>query len=79
MVFRTRVIVRLGTQNRMVTKGYRKGVYDRVTTGTAANWKVIRAARLGAEVLQHSECRDVARYVSAADKLTISYQDMATR
>jgi hypothetical protein len=31
MVFRTRVIVRLGTQNRMVTKGYRKGVYDRVT------------------------------------------------
>ena len=63
----------------MVTKGYRKGVYDRVTTGTAANWKVIRAARLGAEVLQHSECRDVARYVSAADKLTISYQDMATR
>src|SRR5579863_708079 len=32
MVFRTRVIVRLGTQNRMVTKGYRKGVYDRVTS-----------------------------------------------
>jgi len=31
MIFRTRVIVRLGTQNRMVTKGYRKGVYDRVT------------------------------------------------
>ena len=31
MVFRTRVIVRRGTQNRMVTKGYRKGVYDRVT------------------------------------------------
>jgi hypothetical protein len=35
MVFRTRVIVRLGTQNRMVTKGYRKGVYDRVTGETA--------------------------------------------
>lgn len=31
MVFRTRVIVRLGKQNRMVTNGYRKGVYDRVT------------------------------------------------
>ena len=30
VVFRTRVIVRLGTQNRMVTKGYRKGVYNRV-------------------------------------------------
>ncbi len=34
MVFRTKVIVRLGTRNRMVTKGYRKGVYDRVTSGT---------------------------------------------
>ena len=34
MVFRTRVIVRRVTQNRMVTKGYRKGVYDRVTSGT---------------------------------------------
>lgn len=28
MVFRTRVIVRLGRQNRMVTKGYQKGVYE---------------------------------------------------
>src|SRR5579863_779863 len=36
MVLRTRVIVRLGSQNRMVTKGYRKGVYDRVTMGTMA-------------------------------------------
>ncbi len=27
------VIVRLVTQNRMVTKGYQKGVYDWVTTG----------------------------------------------
>jgi hypothetical protein len=43
MVFRTRVIVRLGTQNRMVTKGYRKGVYDRVTL-----------ARVGATVLAHA-------------------------
>src|ERR1700675_3101935 len=34
MVFRTRVIVRRVTKNRMVTKGYRKGVYDRVTSGT---------------------------------------------
>jgi hypothetical protein len=31
MFFRTRVIVRLGLQNRMVTKGYRKGVYEWVT------------------------------------------------
>ena len=30
---RTRAIVRLDTQNRMVTKGYQKGVYDRVTKG----------------------------------------------
>jgi quinol monooxygenase YgiN len=50
MVFRTRVIVRLGTQNRMVTKGYRKGVYDRVTTGTAANWKPPESWRPGAGV-----------------------------
>jgi hypothetical protein len=28
------VIVRRVTQNRMVTKGYRKGVYDRITEGT---------------------------------------------
>src|SRR5882724_13506235 len=34
MVFRTRVIVRRVTKNRMVTKGYRKGVYDRVKTRT---------------------------------------------
>ena len=27
-------IVRPETQNRMVTKGYQKGVYDRVTEGT---------------------------------------------
>jgi hypothetical protein len=30
----SRVIVRLGTENRMVTNGYQKGVYDRVTRGT---------------------------------------------
>src|ERR1700756_430230 len=30
----TRAIVRLVTENRMVTKGYQKGVYDRVTEGT---------------------------------------------
>jgi hypothetical protein len=53
MVFRTRVIVRLGTQNRMVTKGYRKGVYDRVTAGT----RVRQSGRNG-------DCRDPARYVS---------------
>src|SRR5579862_1277588 len=34
MVFRTRAIVRLGRQNRMVTNGYQKGVYNRVTLGT---------------------------------------------
>jgi len=35
MAVRTRPIVRLGVMNRMVTKGYRKGVYERVTKGTA--------------------------------------------
>src|SRR5690348_10741568 len=34
MVHRTRPIVRLEVMNRMVTKGYRKGVYRRVTSGT---------------------------------------------
>jgi hypothetical protein len=33
MAGRTRAIVRLGGANRMVTKGYRKGVYERVTKG----------------------------------------------
>ena len=28
------MIVRLGGQNRMVTKGYQKGVYEWVTSGT---------------------------------------------
>jgi hypothetical protein len=32
---RTRPIVLLDVMNRMVTKGYRKGVYERVTKGTA--------------------------------------------
>jgi hypothetical protein len=36
------VIVRLGTQNRMVTKGYRKGVYDRVPLKTKAKRAVQR-------------------------------------
>ena len=33
MAGRTRAIVRLDGRNRMVTKGYRKGVYERVTKG----------------------------------------------
>jgi len=36
MVLSDRVIVRLGCQNCMVTKGYQKGVYERVTSGTCA-------------------------------------------
>jgi len=32
--YRTRPIVRLDIMNRMVTKGYQKGVYERVTKGT---------------------------------------------
>jgi len=35
---RTRPIVRLDLTNRMVTKGYQKGVYERVTKGTG--WRV---------------------------------------
>jgi len=34
MADRTRPIVRLDVMEGMVTKGYRKGVYDRVTKGT---------------------------------------------
>jgi hypothetical protein len=34
MDLRTRPIVRLDVMNRMVTKGYRKGVYERVTKET---------------------------------------------
>jgi len=33
MAGRTRPIVRLDRVNRMVTKGYQKGVYERVTNG----------------------------------------------
>jgi len=35
MAFRTRPIVRPDVTNRMVTNGYRKGVYERVTKGTS--------------------------------------------
>lgn len=45
MFFRTRVIVRLGLQNRMVTKGYRKGVYEWVTLWNHA-CRVLAAAGL---------------------------------
>jgi len=34
MADRTRAIVRLDVMEGMVTKGYRKGVYERVTKGT---------------------------------------------
>ncbi len=44
MVFRTRVIVRLGTQNRMVTKGYRKGVYEWVTLANVGAVMLAREA-----------------------------------
>ena len=47
MVFRTRVIVRRVTKNRMVTKGYRKGVYDRVTSGTSPVTPVEQAFSIG--------------------------------
>src|SRR5205085_1846015 len=33
-----KVIVRLVTKNRMVTKGYQEGVYERVTKGTRGKW-----------------------------------------
>jgi len=33
MAYRTRPIVRLEVMNRMVTKGYQKGVYEWVTKG----------------------------------------------
>jgi hypothetical protein len=41
MADRTRPIVRLDVMEGMVTKGYRKGVYRRVTKGiTKQNWSV---------------------------------------
>jgi len=43
------VIVRRVTEIRMVTKGYRKGVYDRVTEGT---WEETRVGNQGKECLQ---------------------------
>src|SRR5271167_743879 len=45
MAVRTRPIVRLGVIDRMVTKGYRKGVYERVTKGTGENWRRLLKAR----------------------------------
>src|SRR5579864_9191845 len=41
----TRAIVRLVTQNRMVTKGYQKGVYDRVTEGTWESGRIGKCSR----------------------------------
>jgi hypothetical protein len=41
--YRTRPIVRLDVMNRMVTKGYQKGVYERVTKGTGKKAPVAQA------------------------------------
>src|SRR6201981_2394595 len=41
----TRAIVRLVTENRMVTKGYQKGVYDRVTEGTWESGRIGKCSR----------------------------------
>jgi hypothetical protein len=44
MTGRTRAIVRLDSPNRMVTKGYQKGVYERVTKGIRGIvWEAVRA------------------------------------
>jgi len=56
MADRTRPIVRLEVMNRMVTKGYQKGVYERVTKGTARKtlavcnfFRILREAPLVSE------------------------------
>lgn len=43
VVFRTRPIVRLAIKNRMVTKGYHKGVYDWVTCESEAEWVTVQS------------------------------------
>jgi len=44
MADRTRPIVRLEVMNRMVTKGYQKGVYERVTKGIEGAPAIVVAA-----------------------------------
>jgi hypothetical protein len=41
MADRTSPIVRPGVTNRMVTKGYRKGVYERVTKGISGSIRAV--------------------------------------
>ena len=48
MAYRTRPIVRLEVMDRMVTKGYQKGVYRRVTKG------ITRAAGAGVALLNQA-------------------------
>ena len=43
MAGRTRAIVRLEGVNRMVTKGYQKGVYERVTKGISGGTGMVAA------------------------------------
>jgi hypothetical protein len=63
MADRTRAIVRLEVSEGMVTKGYRKGVYERVTKGitaestAAAGIAAVRAIDLCLSVVMQS--RDV--------------------
>ena len=45
MAVRTRAIVRLDEWNRMVTKGYQKGVYVRVTKGISRRYRGFALSR----------------------------------
>src|ERR1700746_2969883 len=65
MADRTRPIVRLDVTNRMVTKGYRKGVYERVTKGTN---------RFGGACLGEATCR-----IASQQALTCGAYDSSGR
>src|SRR5262249_41886191 len=61
LVSRTRAIVRRPRKNRMVTKGYRKGVYDRVTLGTARSRSTPLKYQSLAHVLTATLHRELSR------------------
>ena len=55
MADRTRPIVRLDIVDRMVTKGYRKGVYERVTKGIGEEYLLADSGLLLDEAITKGE------------------------
>ena len=60
MAYRTRPIVRPGVTNRMVTKGYRKGVYEWVTKGTTAGANAVLRNQSSFQGVTGSQARRTA-------------------